>query len=260
MSEEDQIQDPAELETENQLEEQIGDAQQQTPEESAPSVEDQVSTLIKDKGLEGRWGDKTGLDAVGAALDSYRNMEAAYTRQQQGLPPQATPQPAGVGQPQPQTPDLLDGFVDNPQGYINNVAQQQINQQVPLMVDQALARQYVQDNPDIIANEPAILNILQRNQLQFSNANIRFAHQVFKGDRQDQFTAAQATFQQGQQQGASLASQKQAAHVEGGHKSPPRDAGVPGYEALVKKYGVGNIPEDELEAYFDQAEGKRMEE
>jgi hypothetical protein len=254
----DPTQDPAELDAVNQPEEQVDGDSQQSPETGTePSYEEKIAQLVKEKGLDGRWGERAGLELVDAALESYRHMERFVGQQQNRLTQQQSQQlPDQTGQAQPQTPneEILDRLVADPQGTMAQMTQQQVAAVVPQLIDKALADNYVNENPDIMANAPQIDLIMRRNALPYSYGNVKFAHEVFVGKRHDPFSSGQQTYQQGVQQGQTIAQQRQSAQVEtGSHRPVPQ--GPQGKEdalkALLDKFGgVGNVPQEEMDKIF----------
>lgn len=253
--------EPLEDDAVTQPEEQVVAGEQPSAEGTEPTFEDELAQLVKEKGLEGRWGERKGKELVGAVLESYRNMEQYVGRVQNRYsqqPQQPQPQASQGRQPEQVDSDpLVDQFIRDPKGTIAQVAQEQAQQMVPQMIDQAMANQYVSDHPDIMANAAQVELIMRRNALPFTYQNVRYAHEVFLGKQHDAFSAGQQNFQQGVQQGQTAAQQRQSAQVAtGSHRPVPSGGGQEdALAALVKKYGLGNVPQEEMDKLFDQMEG-----
>jgi len=216
--------------------------------EPEPSDDDWVNQSLKELGLENRWKGESDREVVRKALESYRNLERQYyqTRQQQQPNQQPNQQPYQQPNQQLQGEDdfsFLDPYVTDRAAYI---AQQIAQQQFEIMYDQRRCKEYVQDNPELIANQHVINGIFAQNGLTPNFDGLREAHRIFKQGLDQSNEAAQQFQQSAYQRGMETQKSKQRAAVEtGGKPSRQRDRSDT-LEALRQKYPIGEIPEDLL--------------
>lgn len=132
---------------------------------------------------------------------------ATKVSQQQHYQPQASQAPATQGD----SDDIINQFVKDPQGFVQNVAQQAIQNHMIQQERQRVA-DYVSAHPQVWAFQPQIDTFLFQNGLPLTAQNLERAHAAVM---ELQAKAASASIQRAKQQGELTGRNKARAYAEG---------------------------------------------
>lgn len=141
---------------------------------------------------------------------------------------------------------LLDAFFENPIGVIGQ-ASAAMTQRTLADWDRNRARQYALSNRDVLENQAAIDDIMLRNRLNLNYEGLKYAHKILKGEARDE----DAYYRQ--QHSESEESKPDETTDEATDETTEVKVKTP--DELRDAYGVGNIPDEEIDAVVEAESG-----